>query len=280
MLKTSKERAIASGALCIILINYSIPIGANGNHDTGINIFYTLTMADMGRSATQRSPSRRSHTPDENANSLPTPTASSQKSASKPKQLPTVTPRRFKRFFTPRSSLKRNVKVGASRQVLRDITAGDSNRRSVGRRQLFSKDAIQIFEDQNENFSNASKKRKRGIPVSPDTTPDNSSPLKRVRGLTPPTEASHDAEFETDIDGGISDGRPSQDETAWDDEPEVKPIVRWREDGLPGHRLRHECAGDIRDTRRRIHAVCGRGKSEIARAAGIGGLHIVFINAD
>jgi len=237
-------------------------------------------MADVRRSATSRPPSRRSHTPDENANPLPTPTASSQKSTSKTKQLPTVTPRRFKRFFTPRSSLKRNVKIGASRQVLRDITAGDSNRRSVGRRQSFSKDAIPIFEDQNVNFNSAPKKRKRGIPVSPDATPDNSSPLKRIRGLTPPTEGSHDAKFEADIDGGISDGRPSQDETDSDDEPQIKPIIRWREDGLAGHRLRRECAGDIRDTRRRIHAVCGPGKSEIAKAAGIGGLHTVFINAN
>jgi len=216
-------------------------------------------MADLGRSATPR---RRSHTPDENANSLPTPSASSQKSESRPKQLPTVTPRRFKRFFTPRSSLKRNVKIGASRQVLRDITAGDSNRRSVGRRQSFSKDVIRIFEDQSESFNSASKKRKRGIPVSPDTTPDNSSPLKRIRGASPPIGGSHNAETETDFHGEFSDDRPSRDETDWDDEPEIKPIVRWRENGPAAHRLRRECAGDIRVTRRRLHAVYGPGKSE------------------
>lgn len=236
-------------------------------------------MANVGRSATPQS-SRRSHTPDENANLLPTPTASGQKSLSKPKQLPTVTPRRFKRFFTPRSSLKRNVKIGASRQVLRDITAGDSNRRSVGRRQSFSKDATKVFEDQNENFNGTSKKRKRGIPVSPDTTPDNSSPLKRIRGLTPPTEVAYHAECGIDIDDGILDGRQSPDGTDWDEEPEAKPIARWGEDGLAGNRLRRECAGNIRDARRRTHAVCGPGKSEIARAAGIKGLHTVPIDAD
>lgn len=236
-------------------------------------------MADVGRSATPR-PSRRSHTPDANANPLPTPTASSQRSLSKPKQLPTVTPRRFKRFFTPRPSLKRNVKIGASRQVLRDITGGDSNCRSVGRRQSFSKDAIKVFENQNEKFNGTSKKRKRGIPVSPDTTPDNSSPLKRIRGLTPPTEVAHHAAFGIDIDDGISDGRHSPDETDWDDEPEVKPIARWREDGLAGYRLRRECASDIRDARRRIHAVCGPGKSGTVMAADIKSPHAVPIDAD
>lgn len=233
-------------------------------------------MADVGRSAT---PSRRSHTPDENANLLPTPTDSCQKSTSRPKQLPTVTPRRFKCFFTPRSSLKRNVKIGASRQVLRDITAGDSNRRSVGRRQSFSKDAIKIFEDQNEDFQGTSNKRKRGIPVSPETTPDNSSPLKRIRGLTPPIEGSHNVDFGIGIDDGVSDGGHSQDETDWDDEPDVKPIVRWREDGLSGYRLRRECAGDIGDARRPLHAVCGPGKSGTARAAGIGGLRRSSVDA-
>ena len=219
------------------------------------------TMAELEQSATQRPSSKRSHTPDDNRHSLPTPTASSQESTGRPKQLPTITPRRFTRFFTPRSSLKRQVKIGASRQVLREITAGDSNRRSLGRRRSLSKDTVQILEDQIENFENVSRKRKRGIPLSPDTTPDNSSPLKRTRGAIPPIQGGHESDVETDDHSETSDTRPLQEEANWDDElGAVKRIVRWKKDSLLGHKLRRECDGDIGNTRGRIHAMCGPGE--------------------
>lgn len=90
-----------------------------------------------------------------------------------------MTPRTFKRFFTPKSSLSRDNKVGASRQALRDITASASNR---PQRASAAKDAVRSIEDIRGALPEISKKkRKRQLPISPDTTPDRSSPLKRLK---------------------------------------------------------------------------------------------------
>lgn len=117
--------------------------------------------------------------------SLPPPPSSpllpltSSQCSEKPKKGPNVTPRTFKRFFTPKSSLSRDSKVGASRQALRDITASASNR---PQRALAVKDATRSIEDIKGAFPEISKKkRKRQLPISPDTTPDRSSPLKRLK---------------------------------------------------------------------------------------------------
>lgn len=117
--------------------------------------------------------------------SLPPPPSSpllpltSSQCSEKPKKGPNVTPRTFKRFFTPKSSLSRDSKVGTSRQALRDITASASNR---PQRALAVKDATRSIEDIKGAFPEISKKkRKRQLPISPDTTPDRSSPLKRLK---------------------------------------------------------------------------------------------------
>ncbi|KAI4210625.1 MAG: hypothetical protein LQ351_006504 [Letrouitia transgressa] len=122
--------------------------------------------------------------PSQDENSL-SPLAQLEKSTgSKPRKKPTVTPRTFTRFFTPRSSLGRVGKIGASRQALRDITASvsASNRKAQTRRRTQPKDSVNIFADENDGVGNVQKRRKIVAPISPDTTPDRSSPLKRIRG--------------------------------------------------------------------------------------------------
>ncbi|KAL9591876.1 MAG: hypothetical protein Q9179_007285, partial [Wetmoreana sp. 5 TL-2023] len=115
---------------------------------------------------------------------IPTsPIRSSQSHGSKPKARPTITPRTFTRFFTPRSSLTRRSKISASRRALRDITAATSNRSLNSRRRSPNNDSISIFKDVAVATAvPARKKRKIQAPASPDVTPDHSSPSKRVSG--------------------------------------------------------------------------------------------------
>lgn len=134
---------------------------------------------------------------DNNLQSLPPPPSSpllppttSSQCSEKPKKGPNVTPRTFKRFFTPKSSLSRDNKAGASRQVLRDITASASNR---PQQRASAKDAVRSSEEIKGAFPEVSKKkRKRHLPISPDTTPDRSSPLKRLK--LPSLDISADSE--------------------------------------------------------------------------------------
>lgn len=121
---------------------------------------------------------------------------SSQQSI-KPRKPPSVTPRTFTRFFTPKSSLERAGRIGASRQALRDITASASNRRGKGRRTP-TKDTIQIFEDDFRlpSGGTGTKKKKRKIPDSLDVT-RRSSPLKRIRNQSVDVSDSESAAEDT-----------------------------------------------------------------------------------
>lgn len=97
---------------------------------------------------------------------------------SKPRKAPTITPRTFTRFFTPKSSLEKGGRVGASRQALREITACASNCR--GGKTPTNDNRYKVGEDAG-SLKEVSKKRKRKIPDPLDITPDRSSPLKRIR---------------------------------------------------------------------------------------------------
>ena len=114
----------------------------------------------------------------ENLGSSPVLPGLSKQHSSKARKAPTITPRTFTRFFTPKSSLERGGRIGASRQALRDITASASNRKG---RRTPTKDTIQIFGENGEGIVGDSRRRKRKIPESVDVTPDRSSPLKRIR---------------------------------------------------------------------------------------------------
>ncbi|MCJ1247782.1 hypothetical protein MMC30_004997 [Trapelia coarctata] len=59
----------------------------------------------------------------------PPPHKVSKQPTSKPKKHPSVTPKRFKKFFTPSSALLRGARFGVSRLALGEITASATNRR-------------------------------------------------------------------------------------------------------------------------------------------------------
>ena len=95
----------------------------------------------------------------------------------KAKALPTVTPKRFKKFFTPRSSVPtRGGRQSNAGRQLRDITKNGANsRRSVRPLQL----AELGYESEQQTFTRPSKRRKLSIDIS--SSPPRSSPLKHVQ---------------------------------------------------------------------------------------------------
>ncbi|KAL6712718.1 hypothetical protein ACLMJK_009740 [Lecanora helva] len=126
--------------------------------------------------------------------------ASGSQHGSKPRKPPTVTPRSFTRFFTPKASLKRSGRVSASRQALRDITASASNR---GKGRIASKEAVEPLDDSTSETIDMSKRRKRKAPGYVDIASDVSSPLKRIRNQS--LEVS-------DNSGDECDGRSESEE--------------------------------------------------------------------
>lgn len=156
---------------------------------------------------------------------------------SKQRKPPTITPRSFTRFFTPKSSLERSGKIGASRQALRDITASASNRRG---RRTPTKDTIKIFDDDLEDTNGISRRKKRKVVASIETTPDRSSPLKRIRNQS--LDIAEDGE--TDAETVKSDDEPGEHLRGFDRRHNekivniIKPIT--------GSQHRHGLGRDLR----------------------------------
>ena len=101
----------------------------------------------------------RPHSPNSTLASSPPPfSIHCDPSTRKPKGKPTVTPRTFTRFFTPRSPAWRRKTVGASRKALQEITQGASNGRSAKRMKL-AKDTVVLEGEDDLGF------RDIGVPL-------------------------------------------------------------------------------------------------------------------
>lgn len=91
----------------------------------------------------------------------------------KERKPPTITPRSFTRFFTPKSlSTKR---IGSSRRALRELSASTTNSRS---RRAFHPDSIGF---DYASISSRATKRRKLRPISPGDGVELSSPIKRIR---------------------------------------------------------------------------------------------------
>ena len=98
-------------------------------------------------------------------------------SRSRLKRPPTVTPKRFTKFFTPRDSLStRTARQSKAGRQLRDITKNGRNSRPNLRA---SQDIKQSRDDVNEALLKPAKRRKISFEVC--SSPPQSSPLKRVQ---------------------------------------------------------------------------------------------------
>ncbi|KAI4197456.1 MAG: hypothetical protein LQ350_005895 [Teloschistes chrysophthalmus] len=109
----------------------------------------------------------------------PPPTPPRKNQESKRKAQPTITPRTFTRFFAPRPSQPKGVKVSAARQALAEITGPAANR-ILNWRRTPKKASIDICEDDDVTEFPATKKRRLQGLASPVLTPVNSSPLNRL----------------------------------------------------------------------------------------------------
>ena len=173
--------------------------------------------------------------------SSPLVSASGIVKTSKPKKKPTVTPRTFTRFFTPRSSFGERRPSSYSRHALLDITCPAINRhaKSTGRKRLNFEPFPDIVPlgDENE-WSRAVEVKRRRILVSPDTTVDGSSPIKPRHGassLTSETPSLRRADRATSTE---TEERDQDTDRDLDEDVVTKPGICpriWT--GLPGRIL-------------------------------------------
>lgn len=100
----------------------------------------------------------------------------------KVKKPPPITPRRFTRFFTPRSSSDRSGNAssqGRSGRQLRDITASAINRRAADQYHKASVLFTNGFQDENADVTTPRpNKRRKIVSPPPQSSPIQSSPLK------------------------------------------------------------------------------------------------------
>ncbi len=103
------------------------------------------------------------------------------------KKPPTITPRSFRRFFTPRRTLGKPAKVSAARKALCEITSPAINRggqdRGRGDAELEGFADIVASGKENESLSMFAGRKKRRLLLSPDTSPDQ-SPVKKSKATS------------------------------------------------------------------------------------------------
>lgn len=103
--------------------------------------------------------------------------------SSRQRKPPSVTPKRFSRFFAPRSSTASRSKSGRqsrSARHLRDITNSAANRAATGTRRT-PKKALN-FEQENAPTSTP---KKRKAPTEPESSPIQDSPSRKSQRLMP-----------------------------------------------------------------------------------------------
>jgi len=94
----------------------------------------------------------------------------------KMKRPPTITPKRFTRFFAPRQPVQSKGKISRAGRQLRDITGTAVNQR---RQEATKQQDVKISDKDVSIQVTPSRKRRKVLP-SPDSSPLHPSPSKRV----------------------------------------------------------------------------------------------------
>lgn len=143
--------------------------------------------------------------------------------ATKPKKKPPVTPRSFKRFFTPRSSL--NASRSRSRFVrhaLQDITSPALNRLGPAFPKVPDDVGSSSSKPSLDLFKTPTKKRKLSFCSS--SSPLQSSPLRRVR-IAPPVFHDVEPDFEPEAPVAVVEAA-SNEPVCHDENAPVPPPLR------------------------------------------------------
>lgn len=123
------------------------------------------------------------------SSSPPAPPAPPATTSTRIRKPPPITPKRFTRFFTPRTSTHGSSRLSSSGRQLQDITRAAINRSNHAVPKTTPRKAVNFADDMVENMVQtpqmSSRKRKSLYP-SPATSPLQSSPSKRCKYTTPP----------------------------------------------------------------------------------------------
>ncbi|EMC98193.1 hypothetical protein BAUCODRAFT_66216 [Baudoinia panamericana UAMH 10762] len=106
--------------------------------------------------------------------------AAARLSSRRPRRPPTVTPKRFNRFFTPRNRAKTGGRQSKAGRQLRDITANGINRRK--HTALVKDELSKHLQDERSAIHSPKRRKLTAISAS---SPLQSSPLKHVEAVSP-----------------------------------------------------------------------------------------------
>ncbi|KAK7559466.1 Lethal(2)denticleless protein [Phyllosticta citricarpa] len=186
------------------------------------------------------------------ASSPPPPSSPSSRPVSrKPKKPPPITPKRFNKFFTPRTT-RSNTSHSTSGRQLRDITRNAVNRKKPTPRRTV------VFSDSHapgqENYSTpkVDHHRKRKLLPSPESSPIQPSPSKRSR------EQGFSVNFDIpDPNDVASDAETTILEEDEEEENYPMPIKRAPLSGRAGRILSRSFGGSRAIGRGRMYDHCG-----------------------
>ncbi|KAJ5894070.1 hypothetical protein N7495_005761 [Penicillium taxi] len=149
----------------------------------------------------------------------------------RPRKSPTVTPRSFRRFFTPRSLLNagnNSSAVRTGRQALRTLTSPAVNRLAPAFTRASKTNGAQSPNDVLPEDLMRTPSRKRKYSFSSIVSPLQSSPLKRVRVRSPVGDESEPRPIIHDLDINPQEGHDDLPPTSPLKREPVRPIQRSR----------------------------------------------------
>ncbi|MCJ1281624.1 hypothetical protein MMC26_000944 [Xylographa opegraphella] len=156
---------------------------------------------------------------------------------------PTVTPKRFGRFFTPRTLLQRGTRFRVSRLALGDITASAGNIKQ-GRRHVQIKGEYALAGNPDENgllgCKDVPNLRKRKMLHSPDVTPEKPIASKRIRHRSMSISTELENTDYNDVDGVCRDSDEDELNSSDSVQDSPIPIIRSRFRGALGTVSRRE----------------------------------------
>ncbi|KAH7063321.1 WD40-repeat-containing domain protein [Macrophomina phaseolina] len=200
------------------------------------------------------------------ASSPPPSSPARSRTSNKIRKPPPITPKRFNKFFTPRTTRNSTGHTASGRQ-LRDITQNAVNRKKATPRRTVIFSDTTVVDSENFVTPKLGSNKKRKVLPSPESSPVQPSPSKKVRPYAPTVnfDIAEDDEVASDAETTILE-REDEDDDDNEDEEEVyhEPIRRAPISSSSGRLLTRTFGGRSALGRGKLYDRCGDWKDQTA----------------
>ncbi|KAF4307403.1 hypothetical protein GTA08_BOTSDO04189 [Botryosphaeria dothidea] len=201
------------------------------------------------------------------ASSPPPSSPTRSRASNKIRKPPPITPKRFNKFFTPRTTRNSTGHTASGRQ-LRDITRNAVNRKKATPRRTVVFSDTNVVDSENFVTPKLGSNKKRKILPSPESSPIQPSPSKKVRPYAPTVnfDIAADDDVASDAETTILERDDEEDDDDEEQEEDVyhEPIRRAPISCTSGRLLTRTFGGRSGIGRGKLYDHCGDWRDQTA----------------